>query len=486
MMRPQTFMQVIVSWRDICQEYAPITGLDHKPNVQLSMKMATNVQNDSNERKAIAHEFSFPSSSTTYSLTERSKEPKTVDQNGDGLQTEQKCRRPEELENMLRERDEISTSRFCKFGLIQDQYAKLKGLPVFLAHHEKYLPNSKHWGLGLSRILGEGPAAVATKLSEGAVTNSQAFLSKTLFFLWKHDLLSVMLYSDLLKAPKHCDILLQLKTDLEEIQSDPFVLVTIEHTWQNLLIQQRRQPRAFLPPEVMKGLSQKLNKSLDRVIINPLQQLLKRPATARHILEELEVLKHRFCDYYKTSDVDWNLAFDTNIWFLDHIRCEQQISTLAEAITKEDHALFSGYITLAFSKNENQPREQRQAQSLLNRRWNDFSNGVKYCMAAGIYVALQVDLLAEAFYRRRNYYSLTAIAQGVNVSGLAIDTLRKFGNLVNPEGCYTHYRQHISVRTRALHFLSPAIFYWARGDQMGAECCIGICVLYFNRATSGP
>ncbi|KAJ6033825.1 uncharacterized protein N7446_007883 [Penicillium canescens] len=357
---------------------------------------------------------------------------------------------------------------------------------------KKYLQNSEHWGLGLTQILDEGPAAVATKLfrrSRDKFTSIpfEDFVRKASgndsdcirSFLWKYSLLSVKLYSDLLKAPKHCDILLQLKTELEEMQSDPFILVTIEHTWQNLLIQQRRQPRAFIPPKAMKGLSQKLDKSLDRVIINPLQQLLKRPATARHILEELEVLKHRFCDYYKNSDVDWNLAFDTNIWFLDHIRCEQQISTLAEAITKEDHALFSGYITLAFSKNENQSREQRQAQSLLNRRWNDFSNGVKYCMAAGIDVALQVDLLAEAFYRRRNYYSLTAIAQGViNVSGLATDTLRKFGNLVNPEGCYKYYRQHISVRTCALHFLSPAIFYWARGDTRWAQNVVSASASY--------
>jgi hypothetical protein len=59
-----------------------------------------------------------------------------------------------------------------------------------------------------------------------------------------------------------------------------------------------------MPHDAIEGLSQKLNKSLDRVIIIPLQQLLKRPATARYILEELEVLKHRFCDYYKLSNVD--------------------------------------------------------------------------------------------------------------------------------------------------------------------------------------
>jgi hypothetical protein len=71
------------------------------------------------------------------------------------------------------------------------------------------------------------------------------------------------------------------------------------------------------------------------VIINPLQQLLRKPSTARHILEELEVLKYRFCDCYTFPEVDWNFSFDTTNWLLEQTRGEQ-IPALAEAITKHN------------------------------------------------------------------------------------------------------------------------------------------------------
>ncbi|KAJ5144485.1 hypothetical protein N7526_001993 [Penicillium atrosanguineum] len=181
--------------------------------------------------------------------------------------------------------------------------------------------------------------------------------------------------------------------NLEDSQSDPFIVDTIKYTWEKLLARGQHEPL-----DLMQELQQKLNMSLDRVIINPLKQLLERPSAARHILEELEVLGHRFSDYYNCSTVNWGLAFDTSIWLLDHLRCEKGISALAESVTKEDHALFSTYIRIHFNKDGDTSREQRPAQSPLVRRWSDFSLEVKHCLAARVDVASQVHLLAKVCY----------------------------------------------------------------------------------------
>ena len=181
---------------------------------------------------------------------------------------------------------------------------------------------------------------------------------------------------------------------LERIGSDPFIIATIEHTWQTLLAKQHTR-RVIHSDAGIERLTKKLNKILDRVIINPLQQLLGKPSPVPQILEDLEVLTYRFRDYYcMASQVDWDSPFDTNICFLEQIRWGLSIPALAKAITKQDHTLFSLYITAAFTKNENTSKVER-ARSPLNRRWSRFSNDVKYCLAARIDVASQVDQLAQ-------------------------------------------------------------------------------------------
>lgn len=326
---------------------------------------------------------------------------------------------------MLREGDKASISRACEFGLIDDRCAMQKGLQVFSSHREEYRPPSEQWGLGSSHILSQAPDVVATIFFRKSGDNFTSIPFKEFVrkafgiqsdcmesFFRKYERLSLKLHYDSVKAPKHCDFLLELKTvshnhpvqfsffghsnnlqSLEEIQSDPFIIATIEYTWQTLFMKQKA--RRMEPPDTgIEGLTNKLSKILDRVIINPLQQLLGKPSTAPQILEDLEVLKYRFRDYCAASQVDWESPFNTNICFLEHIRWGLPIPALAEAITKQDHTLFSLHITAAFTQNENTSKLER-ARSPLNRRWSHFSNDIKYCLAARIDVASQVDQLAQ-------------------------------------------------------------------------------------------
>ncbi|KAJ5215286.1 uncharacterized protein N7498_001693 [Penicillium cinerascens] len=450
---------------------------------------------DIEQGPSITPECSNSSLNTACALTNGSTETFTEmgDQDEDDLR---QCWRPEDLEKILLGDDKVSISRISKFGLIHDRYARLKGLHVFSAHQEEYLPVSKQWGLGLSRILNEGNGAVATDAFRRSghnftsnpfkefVREASGIQSDSIeAFYGKYERLSIKLYYDVLKAPKHRDVLLELKTILERIESDPFIITTIEHTWQTLLVKQ--QKRRVIPSDAgIEGLTKKLNKILDRVIINPLQQLLGKPSPVPQILKDLEVLTYRFHDYYcMASQVDWDSPFDTNIYFLEQIRWGLSIPALAEAITKQDQTLFSLYITVAFTKNQDTSKLE-QARSSLNRRWSSFSNDIKYCLAARIDVVSQVDQLAQAFYLRRNYYSLTAIINGVKESGLETDALREFGKLID----FAYYRQNINTKTQdALHFLSPAIFDFSKGKIGSAQNVISASASYTSGVRSpGP
>lgn len=64
-----------------------------------------------------------------------------VDQDEEDLQPDQQCWRPGDLEKMLRDGDKVSISKYCRFGLVHDKYARLRGLQVFSSHQEEYLPN---------------------------------------------------------------------------------------------------------------------------------------------------------------------------------------------------------------------------------------------------------------------------------------------------------------------------------------------------------
>ena len=144
------------------------------------------------------------------------------DQDEDDLR---QCWRPEDLEKILLGDDKLSISRISKFGLIHDRYARLKGLHVVSAHQEEYLPVSKQWGFGLSRILNEGNGAVATDAFRRSGHNFTSIPFKEFVrkaygiqsdsiesFYGKYERLCLKLYYDVLKAPKHRDVLLELRT----------------------------------------------------------------------------------------------------------------------------------------------------------------------------------------------------------------------------------------------------------------------------------
>jgi len=98
----------------------------------------------------------------------------------------------------------------------------------------------------------------------------------------------------------------------------------------------------------------------------------------------------------------------------------------------------------------------------------------------------------QSLHRLSNYYSLTAVIQGVKASGFRTKALEKFSELVNPYDNYQYYRHEMArnevSQSNALHFLFPALnsfmqgngdmarvvmydsaFYMVRTDQKGCK-----------------
>ena len=84
----------------------------------------------------------------------------------------------------------------------------------------------------------------------------------------------------------------------------------------------------------------------------------------------------------------------------------------------------------------------------------------------GRFLTCSSDQISQAFYRRRNYYSLTAIIHAAISCGLETDTAKKFGILMDEK----FYRGNINHRNEdTLHHLSHAMFDFAKGETALAE-----------------
>ena len=166
---------------------------------------------------------------------------------------------------------------------------------------------------------------------------------------------------------------------------------TIGHICQNEAVRAYlRSDKASLDMKhLISNLSAELNKALDRVI-KPLERLLSKPDAAQNVLEELQVVRFRFHDFYSPLNVDWNLSLDISNELLDEVRW-MDIPSLARAIARKDEALFSQYIQSAFTKEEH----SKQACHVLNMRWNRLSLAVKEIMAAKIGLSSRIDCLAD-------------------------------------------------------------------------------------------
>lgn len=73
-----------------------------------------------------------------------------------------------------------------------------------------------------------------------------------------------------------------------------------------------------------------------------------------------------------------------------------------------------------------------------------------------------------------NYYSLTAVIQGVKASGFMTEALSEFGELIDPSNNYQYYQHGMLkdgvLQGKALHFLLPAL-------SIGASCYERFCII---------
>jgi hypothetical protein len=196
------------------------------------------------------------------------------------------------------------------------------------------------------------------------------------------------------------------------------------------------------------------------------------------LLQDLQVLGIRLHDSLRPLEVDWSTPLNNRNGFLEQLRWND-VPALASLISRKDMALFRDYVPIAFTK------DGAQARSILSSRWNQLMVEVKECMAAGIGLESKIDGLAQVCWNRLNfninsdrpfqalhttfnYYSLTAVVQGIQASGLQTECSRKYGKLIDPTGGYQAYRSGMGG-SHALHFLLPALSAFARKDLTYAE-----------------
>lgn len=119
----------------------------------------------------------------------------------------------QEVENMILYGDQKSIDTLCRFGLVDNVYAALKGLEP-CSFQADDLPFSELWDCRLSQLKKQIPSIVATRLSQQSLHKFQRVPFKAWAraafgvpsqeidsFLWQYEYLSVRLYYDFLRDP---------------------------------------------------------------------------------------------------------------------------------------------------------------------------------------------------------------------------------------------------------------------------------------------
>ena len=136
-----------------------------------------------------------------------------------------------------------------------------------------------------------------------------------------------------------------------------------------------------------EGLGPKLEVLLDDLFVRPVQEVLEEPVPAWTTLQNLKILESRFVGGLH-PETDWSVALDVSIQFLDHLRW-YDVPALAEAISREDMAMFQEYVRLVFTT------EGDQARAILCTRWNQLKVTIWECIAAEIGLESTIDGLAH-------------------------------------------------------------------------------------------
>lgn len=256
---------------------------------------------------------------------------------------------------------------------------------------------------------------------------------------------------------------------LKKIDADPFLYAAIEKALQRVMLQ--RKPHVPSIDRKLENVKPELDERL-QWIIEPLQRLLQTPDTARNILQQLKILENRFYKLYRSPEATWG-PFNTDTSFFEQIQWID-VFEFANALSRKDQDFFSQYVVNALDAKDDHARR------ILNTRWNDLSIAVEECMVAKVDVSPKIDHLAQVvltlcpidiwsdrelqeLYRVRNYYSLTAIIQGIKASGFKTKALGDFGYLVDSKNNYEMYRWRARTRP-GMDFLFPALSTTARGN----------------------
>ncbi|OQE71180.1 hypothetical protein PENNAL_c0109G00426 [Penicillium nalgiovense] len=365
--------------------------------------------------------------------------------------------------------DQESIRRLCHFGLYNEDYAKAKGLEPF-SSHEGSAGLSLCWDWSMSQSLAERSDAIAAKLAEQS-SHKFSHIPFTEFVrrayglpspaiedsLRAYDFIESKIYSTFTRNLQHLGLLVELKQSLKEIDADPFLYAAIKKALQRVVLQ--RKPHVPLVDENLENGKPELDERL-QWIIEPLQRLLQTPDTARNILSQLEILEKRFYKLYRSSEASWG-PFNTDTSFFGQVQWID-VSEFANALSRKDKVFFSQYIEDAlFAKDDH-------ARRVLNTRWNDLSVAVEECMVADVDVSGKIDHLAKELYCVRNYYSLTAIIQGIKASGLHTEALGDFGYLIDSENNYERYRRRVNTGP-GMEFFYPALSAAVRGNFTFAD-----------------
>jgi hypothetical protein len=256
---------------------------------------------------------------------------------------------------------------------------------------------------------------------------------------------------------------------LKKIDADPFLYAAIEKALQRVMLQ--RKPHVPSIDKKSENLEPELDERL-QWIIEPLQRLLQTPDTARNILQRLKILEVRFYKLYRSLEATWG-PFNTDTSFFGQLQWID-VFEFANALSRKDQDFFSQYVVDAFDE------EDDHARRILNTRWNNLSYAVEECMVAKVDVFQEIDHLTQValtlspldissdqelqeLYRVHNYYSLTAIIQGIKASGLQTKALEEFGYLIDPENNYERYRRRADMRP-GMDFVYPAQSAAVRGN----------------------
>lgn len=155
-----------------------------------------------------------------------------------------------------------------------------------------------------------------------------------------------------------------IRQSLREIQADPFVCAVVENTCY------------CIDNENYEEL--KLD-CLSHLMIEPLKKLRHEPTSVQEV--QLKIVAIRFQRQYQGPDVDWESPLNTQNDLLEQVH-HNEISALAESLSRADLALYRQLDIDAIPRKSDQKTWKSPILHDINTRWNCLSILVEECMAA--------------------------------------------------------------------------------------------------------